>query len=112
MLNIVGKNLKNPHKKYEKNIKNKNKKYIVEGVELDRVERAEKLDHVTALRVKAPKRRPPSSIFLKDNVSDRSFFLSFSSTNYLATIFCLDFCFCIFLNFFNAYFFTFLLHIS
>jgi hypothetical protein len=44
-------------------------KYIAEGAELDRVERAEKLDHVTALRVKAPKRRPPSSIFLKDNVS-------------------------------------------
>lgn len=33
------------------------------------MERAERLDHVTASRVKAPKRRPPSSIFLKDNVS-------------------------------------------
>ena len=33
------------------------------------MERAERLDHVTASRVKAPKRRPPSAIFLKDNVS-------------------------------------------
>jgi hypothetical protein len=72
-------------------------KYIVEGAELDRVERAEKLDHVTALRVKAPKRRPPSSIFLKDNVSIAPPYLAFfhhlSSTNFLSTILCLDFCF-------------------
>jgi hypothetical protein len=45
------------------------------GVELDGVERVEKLDHVTANRVKAPKRRPPSSIFLKDSVRNRRFFL-------------------------------------
>ncbi len=44
------------------------------GVELDGVERVEKLDHVTANRVKAPKRRPPSSIFLKDSVRNRRFF--------------------------------------
>jgi len=38
--------------------------------ELDGVQRREKLSHLTADRVKAPKRRPPSSIFMKENIPD------------------------------------------
>ncbi len=87
---------------------------------MDRVERAEKLDHVTALRVKAPKRRPPSSIFLKDNVSIFSIpFLLFINDIMLRFLFLAYFLtfllhisllfYCIFLYFFTAYFLTFFL---
>jgi len=40
------------------------------GSLLDTVNRESTLTNVTAKRVKAPKRRPPSSIFLKDNIPD------------------------------------------
>jgi len=38
--------------------------------DLDNVVATSKLDHPTASRVKAPKRRPPSQHFLKDNIPD------------------------------------------
>lgn len=38
--------------------------------DLDGVLRSERLSHMTASRVKAPKRRPPSSVFLKENIQD------------------------------------------
>merc|ERR1719319_449847 len=38
--------------------------------DLDGVLRRERLSHMTAGRVKAPKRRPPSSVFLKENIQD------------------------------------------
>lgn len=54
-------------KNHENNIKHKSEK---NDLDLDTVLRSDdKLAHLTAERVKAPKRRPPSSVFQKEAVS-------------------------------------------
>ena len=47
---------------------------------------AGKLVHLTASRVKAPKRRPPSQAFLKDVVSKRAFLSAFLEYKCLNTM--------------------------
>ena len=62
-----------------------------ENSELDLVLRSDKkLAHPTAERVKAPKRRPPSSSFQKEAVS---FFLSFVCVYQIACFLTFSFCF-------------------
>ena len=41
----------------------------VDGMDFDSIETGERLTHPTAARAKAPKRRPPSSVFVKESVS-------------------------------------------